>query len=198
MLPFLFLLPSPLIYPLVLSFKFTSIFSLIDIAHIFCICIHTYNPKYNLVRLYIMTYMYVFRTYYFALNKQLSCPSPGKSTSTPSFYSTVYRTLYRAGLFTTHLGLSVNVVLVQFSFEHSCSWDFMCLASVITVRNNLTENLMMYWLLQPFHGVRWALPSECFADVNTGTGLYDVVFWLAGLVDFSFCSLLSTFLCQGA
>lgn len=76
------------INPSLLSFKFT-VYSFINCYCMdICICAYLYIPKYNLFSPYNVTCMYIFRSDYLTLNKQLVCSAMGYVMSpTLSFLS---------------------------------------------------------------------------------------------------------------
>ena len=50
-------------------------------------------------------------------------------------------------IFSIHFGMSIDAIHTQNLFGYSCWWSFMCMASDITRRYNLTTNSLIIWLL---------------------------------------------------
>lgn len=92
-------------------------------------CMHLFILKNNLLTLYNVFSMYVFRNYLLVLDNQLVCSPLGK-THTQHFW----------------IWISVQVychVIIQLMFNKSWRWDFMGIAFDIAKRHSLTRNFLL-------------------------------------------------------
>ena len=153
------------------------------------ICI--YIPNYNLLSLFNVPWMHVFRA------DHLACWSLGKTISpTHSRAQLPIIFVYDWGLRNFPLS-TLACPLMSFwfcsTFGQSHWWDFMCLTSDSTRRHNLTANSLIFWLLQSscphFLIIPWALGMRLFKD--GAVGLCDFAFRLCFSVQVSSGALRS-------
>lgn len=88
------------------------------------------------------------------------------------------------------IATAIGNIHVLFTFEQLCWWNFMNIASEITRRYSLTENSLIFCLLQSFYSsslMFWACAADCFVYITTGPGFHIFVFWLAMVFHSVFC-----------
>lgn len=98
-------------------------------------------PKYNLLSLYNVNSLYVFKDDHLALDNQRVCSSLGRTNSVVFCIG-----LRPHGLFPANFGMFIGFVLVQLMLDQSC-W---CLVSDVPRRHSLTANSLTSLALTVF------------------------------------------------
>lgn len=133
-----------------------------------------------------MLFYYVSRADRLVLVKQLVCSCWGKSIfltpNIPCLPVVLHVGRRPYGLFPTHFGMSVGVILVQLMLiMQLCWWDFMGVASHITRRHSITADFLILalpgFLTHLVHCFLSLKYGSCFIDLWVGAGLHYSVFW---------------------
>lgn len=126
-----------------------------------CIYVCIYIPKYRLFSPYDFACMSVFRAGGLTLGNQLVCDDMEKATSPASsftqftgvfFYYFIFVCvgLCPHWLFSSKFGMFFGAFLYSLKLEQLCLWNFMAVASDVSIRHNITAKSLFLWLLKCF------------------------------------------------
>jgi hypothetical protein len=79
----------------------------------------------------------------------------------------------------THPLSHVYLVCIQLMFRQSQWWDFVCVASDITMRHSLKANIFIFWILQTPYPLSRCSSVDVFTGESSTTLYFDLLWFLS-------------------